>query len=435
MTGRWRRLRLFVVLGTLLLLVAYTGLDLWAGHRVNLAVARLEKQYGSLNEDTLRVAPAPAGDNRARVVRAAAALTALPPGTDRSLVSGAYYRFVQSPAPAPVPTDLRNFVAANRAAIRVADDVRIRRQSDWEVEYRYDGDRPPLMDMRTLSNAIYLAALMDLEAGRPEDAAKTIATGLAVSASLRQEGDLIVQLIRIVVGMEQCEAVHRVVIQSEPSRASLEELAAWLAENRRPNPARVALLSELKHVNAALTRLESGKLPGSGMMTELVRPSRLTRWYGSQFWLGPLARLSRPFIRLDRARYLQRVGDLLDVYAGPRPRPEFPSSAPGREAWLTRVNYMSSGLERSIDTFDRFNSLLGATELAVALRRFRLDHGTYPDELSALMPVYVANIPIDPFTGQPPVYARQGAGFHLRAQGGKNVPVAMVSALDWTVPK
>jgi hypothetical protein len=30
---------------------------------------------------------------------------------------------------------------------------------------------------------------------------------------------------------------------------------------------------------------------------------------------------------------------------------------------------MSGGLERTIDSVDRFNSTLGATELAVALRR------------------------------------------------------------------
>ena len=85
------------------------------------------------------------------------------------------------------------------------------------------------------------------------------------------------------------------------------------------------------------------------------------------------------------------------------------------------MSSMSRGLERAIEGFDQFNSTLNATELAVALRRFRLDHGTYPDALSALVPAYVARVPIDPFTGQPPVYARQGGGFHLHAEGGQCV--------------
>jgi len=51
---RRRRFRLFLVAGGLLLLIVYAGLDLWAAHRVNAAIARLEKQVGSLDENTLR---------------------------------------------------------------------------------------------------------------------------------------------------------------------------------------------------------------------------------------------------------------------------------------------------------------------------------------------------------------------------------------------
>jgi len=70
----------------------------------------------------------------------------------------------------------------------------------------------------------------------------------------------------------------------------------------------------------------------------------------------------------------------------------------------------------------------------VALRRFRLDHGSYPDELSALAPAYVASLPIDPFTGRPPIYARRGAGFELHAEGPKN-RTPRPPALDWIVEK
>jgi hypothetical protein len=274
-----------------------------------------------------------------------------------------------------------------------------------------------LLNIRTLGNATYLDGLLDLEAGRPEDAAKAIATGLAVSGSLRQEPALIVQLIRILVGMDQCEAVHRLVIQSEPSKASLEDLAKWLAENKTPDPARVGVISEMKHVNAAFTRLENGTFQPE--MAELLPFVSRRAWRIESepaFWLGPLARLERPLFRLARARYLLHVGDLLAVQAGPRPRPPFPQSASRvGSGWMPD---MSGGFERTIDTVDRFNS-----------------HGTYPDALAALVPAYVGGVPIDPFTGQPPVYARQGAGFHLHAEGGPHVPTVMVSALDWIVQK
>ncbi len=422
-TKHWRRVRLILLIGILVLLVVRVGLDLWANHRITVEIARLETQYGSLDESTLGVPPVPDSDNRARAVRAAAALTAFAPSKDLSELRRALGLFVKSPASTPVPDDLTAFVEANRDALRVADTASTRRLSDWEIDYRNGSDLPPFMEIRTLSDAIYLAALLDLEGGRPDDAARAITSGLAVSASLRQEPNLIAQLIRAAIGIQHFEAVQRLVTQAEPSKASLEELARRLVESRTPDLVHTGLLGELKHFNAALTHLENGNVHSAA--ADLVPRS--------PFWLGPLARLGRPLIRLVRIRYLQQVGYLLDVQAGPRPRPAF--AAPERWGWMRRLDNSTAGLERTIETGDLFNSELGATELAVALRRFRLDRGTYPDDLSALVPAYLASIPLDLFTGQPPVYARQGAGFRLRARPGTSVSSLAESALEWNVPK
>jgi hypothetical protein len=416
--SRLRKIWIVIIVGILLLLVARTGLDLWAGHRVNVEISRVEQQYGSLDERTLSAAPVPAGDNRARVIRAAAALTVPGPETNRPAFRGAL------PASAPVPPDLTAFVEANRLALRVADEARARRQSNWEADYTISrSNAPPWMDVRTLSNAIYLATRLDLHDGRPDDAARKIMSGLAVSASVRQEPDLIAQLIRCALGIQQFEVVQQLLIQAEPSKASLDELAKWLAENRMPDPMRLGLLSELKHFNAVLMRMEDGNV---------VRMNGAT---DSPFWLGPLARLGRPLIRLAQVRHLEQVGHLLDVQAGPRPRPAS-AAAPAASSWLQRLDNLGiAGLERTMDTSDLFNGELGAAELAVALRRFRIDQGHYPDALSALVPVYVADVPIDPSTGRPPVYSREGAGFRLRLQGGRNFSALMAAALDWNVPR
>jgi hypothetical protein len=94
----------------------------------------------------------------------------------------------------------------------------------------------------------------------------------------------------------------------------------------------------------------------------------------------------------------------------------------------------TAGLVRTIESGDLFASELNAAELAVALRRFRLDRGAYPDDLSALAPEYLASVPIDPFTGRPPVYTRKGAGFELHAEGPKN-RTPRPPELDWVVAK
>jgi hypothetical protein len=145
----------------------------------------------------------------------------------------------------------------------------------------------------------------------------------------------------------------------------------------------------------------------------------------------PLNWVGRPWVRLAWADCLEQMGQLLEVQAGPRPRPA------SRRITQQKVFCAGPALERAIDTGDAFNSGLGVAELAVALRRYRLEHGQYPDTLSGLVPAYVASVPIDPLNGEPPVYQRQGAGFRLQAaqSQAKIVSSQTAALLDWNVPR
>jgi hypothetical protein len=229
------------------------------------------------------------------------------------------------------------------------------------------------------------------------------------------------------VALQHVEAVQRLLTESEPSKASLDELSKWLSENRSPDPMHVGLLSELKVFNEAFARGEGTNAASRASAEALPGPVR--HLMGG----GPLAGLGRPFARLARLRYLQLLEDLLEAQTGGRPRPgSLPE--PPRWAVFKRFAYIAApGLERAMDTGDQFNSGLGLTELAVALRRFRLEHGQYPDTLSALVPTYLPSVPIDPFTGKQAVYERQGAGFRLHAEKGKYANSSTAAVLDWKV--
>jgi hypothetical protein len=403
-----------------LLLVAYGGLDLWAGYKLRAQIARLEARYGSLNEDTLRLRPVPAADNRARVVRAAAALVI--PGADTNKI----YQFVSREQSFPVPPEVRAFAEANRAATNLAAEIRTRSQSNWEIEPRDAGNQPNLLEIRTLSTALYATALLELEAGRADEASKTVTSGLAVAASLGQEWMLLPQLVRIAIAVQHFEAVEEVIVRSEPSKIALEDLARWLRESREPNPLQNGLVGEMKFANGVFETLETG---GPRNLDSL--PSNASVWRRT-----PARLLGRPFVRLARVRFLKEMERLLDVQSGPRPRP--PSAGYAMPAFWDVSGRLAlvfiPGLERAIETSDVFISALSATEIGVALRRYRLDNGSYPDDLSALAPSYLTTVPIDPFTGKPLVYARLGSGFTLHAEGGKS-SAPIKSALDWKVEK
>jgi hypothetical protein len=402
-----RRLRLFLLLGILVALVAGIGLDVWTRRQLDREVARLEGRYGSLRGRTLVAPPVGAEYNSARFVRAAAALTVRPSGTTYGMLMASVKDFEKQPASPTLPPDLQAFLDANTEAMRLAGEAIDRHQSSWDADYAGGGYVPRLLDIRTLSDAIALAAILDRKAGRDEEASRKTAAGLAVAASLRHEPSLISQLIRIAVATQQCEAARALIAGSAPSKAALETLARALADNRETDPMRVGLLAELRFGHGELVAMER----------------------------QPLGRIGRPFVRLAKMHYFREMERLIEIQAGRRPRPPFPDHPRyGRLDWRRFAARFVPGLERAIVSGDKHNSVLGVTEIGVALRRYRWDRGSYPDELSALVPAYLARLPIDPVTGRPPVYARRGAGFTLKAEIIRTYSSAD-AALEWAVAK
>lgn len=410
---RWlRRIGVVGIALVLLFLLVRTGVDLWASRRVNSQIAKLEAQYGSLDASTLTLPPVPEADNRARVMRAA---TALLSGHDE--VQASFRAYQAQKAPVPVPADLRAFVEKNQAALRVATEASVRGQSNWEAEYLTRANAPGLLEIRRLSNALYLAARVELDDRRADEAARSLHTGLVLSSSLRLEPSLITQLIRCAVALQQLEGVQRMLSDAEPSESALAMLATTLAENRTPTPMRVGFLAELKTFNDVLRRAADGDPDGYYALNLHVPWGRAT-------WLA------RPWFRVSHAHYLEELGSLISDEAGPRPRP---ASVEKPRRWSLFVPSARNGLERAMDTSDEHTSAVALTELAVGLRRYRLAKGDYPESLAALAPAYIASVPTDALTGKPFVYARQAAGFTLRSEHPKAVERPTTATLTWTV--
>jgi hypothetical protein len=414
-----RRRRLVVLLVALAMLLAWVGLDLWVGRTADATFARLQARYGPLDGQSIVAPHVPDKDNRALAVRAAALLT-LPAGYDAGL-SVALARFRNQDDSSPVPQEIGALAESNSEAIRIAELALDRRESSWDADYAGGGNLPPWFAVRRLSESLYTAARLDIRAGRSDDASRRIAVGLAVSASIKQEPSLLAQLIRIATATEHCEAIKRLIGSGDPSKDALARLAASLDDNRQPDPMQVALVAELRYDNGALTKMERGSSPDDfGVL-------------GMSFW-GRLGPIGRPFIRLARVESMRQLERLLAIQAGPRPRAPVQSSPPRFWSPRRRAFVVGQELLRAIDSGDTFNSVLGTTQIGVALRRYRLDRGEYPADLAALVPAYLERLPIDAATGQPPVYARRGAGFTLKSQGAFTSALAN-SALDWNVPR
>jgi len=418
----WQRAAGIAAVVVVLSLGGCAGFDVWAGHGLEAEIAHIEARYGSLDASAFQVPKVPDQDNRAHVVRAAAALTVRPSS----------YFWVNPVTPSPLTAELIQFVEANRAAIRTAGDIRARSQSNWDLEHQDVAYAVPWSTMNVLSTAIFMASMEHLDAGRADEAASTIVSGLGVAASMRQEPSMVLQQMRMGLASRPFMAVRRLLIESAPSAAALEEVARWLAENRVPDAMRLALLNDIRETNSMFARMENGQMDGNTV--SYLYPMTWPRGYS--VLVPPAALIGRPFVRVARVRYLRHMEQLLDAELGPRPRPALPEpEPPKRWALLDRLTEkFTAQTESYSDRGDDFMSQLGAAELAVALRRFRLDRGDYPDELSALVPAYLASVPGDPYTGRPIAYARQGAGFTLRATASRP-ELTKYFPMEWDVAK
>ncbi len=82
---------------------------------------------------------------------------------------------------------------------------------------------------------------------------------------------------------------------------------------------------------------------------------------------------------------------------------------------LSQILYPSS--ERGRTTFARKPAWLRGSILSLAVRLYRVEHGAYPVSLDALVPDYLEELLIDPFSSKPFVYSKAGDDFRLYSLG------------------
>jgi hypothetical protein len=381
---RGRRVLVILLLAVIAVLAARAVSDIWMGRRLKDEIARVEKQYGPLRYDPvrkldawkkwpMRIAP----DNRARMLDAAAAsITASSERMELDLVNVALRT--------PKGDVARAIAEQNRDAVQLAIRASRLRHSNWDITYIGEVDNVPnLMDHRNLSKVLVAAAESDADAGRADEAVADLAAGFAQAGSMRSEPASVMMVNAVATAAEQVDALKDILDRTEPSGAALASLQAAIEENLDGNPARAALLGELKHSRAKWALAESGWLWGRRFLDHTT-PTPPTAWMRAVGWFF------RPLIRYFAIRELADWARAVDAASAPRTQRAndmLPPSGPASvsPSWRPSAIQTAAGL---IDSGDRSIAQVGLTAIAVALRRFRLDRGAYPNALDELVPTY-----------------------------------------------
>jgi len=423
---RTRRLLVIILIVVFSVLAVRTVLDIWMGRRLNDEIARLETQYGPLRWDPVRKRNPWRGwprwlspENRARMIDAAAA---------RVVLSDANRELIYLPRTATTLTadQARAVADENRDAVQLAIRASRLQHSNWWVAYLAEPDGVPnLGNLHYLSTVLAIAARSDTDAGRTDDAVADVTAGFAQSAAMLAEPVAIMSVNAMSVVREQMDALSDILARAEPSGPALASLAVAIDENLPASPMREVMLGDLKHSVFVWPWIERGYFDGR-------RDPRTPSWW-TRAATSAAARLVRPVIRFMAERNLSDKAGAVDAASMPRNRRAAPFQTSGRAR---------SEVGALIDLGDDWTASVGLAADAVALRRFRLDHGAYPTTLDELVPTYLKAVPLNPYSGRQPEYVRQGAGFELHARvppipvppGSITIP-GRTSPWDWKVPR
>ncbi len=355
-------------------------------------------------------APCPDADNAARLWRAAANLLSIE-NEDKALLGRAFMDLVKlKPLEPSDRSALEGIAAKNQEALGL-----LHAMADKPC-FLYMDPRAPLAEtmipdavmMISATRLMGFDALLRAENGDVRSATERIRSGLGYTSKVAQEGTLISQLISVAetrMFLSFLEAVCR-------GRNVDDEILLRFIADLEPSPWRERLARSLSGERTLALERGSAVIKGGSRVMAGERPSdRLLYW------------LLRPILK-DEVRWQQKkLAEMERIAREPyfqqrellKTDPVFSESVP----WYFKLTGFWEG--GAFGEVFLKSAQLEATFLAartgLACRLYKSRNGSYPESLEALVPGILAEVPIDPFTGKPFVYRREGEGFIVYSLG------------------
>lgn len=280
---------------------------------------------------------------------------------------------------------------------------------DTYEDIDYDAQFARWNAVRTSATMTALAALIDTTRGDRESAFHVI-EGMTRFETVREPfmmGDL-VRLSTIVQFTDIVQDVLGVADWSEKQLASFQQIVREfrLREMRSKSVADTAV-SEVHFLRLALDAKDTQDDEfEDGPAWYLRPPIALIEWlvaYEKRVYLTALEKV-RIVIQTDPARLYESEAFRSEWTLEPEERSFLEERLRGLEGTQFYVQTMLTGKARELATFQ-------ALEMALAVERYRLANGSLPATLDALLPKYLGELPVDPFSGTPPILRTSSDSF------------------------
>ncbi|CAN5237366.1 hypothetical protein BH10PLA2_BH10PLA2_18030 [soil metagenome] len=230
---------------------------------------------------------------------------------------------------------------------------------------------------------------------------------LYASRAIGDEQFLISQLVRIACDTAAVEQLERMLAYGQASDKALLDLQKELEKQSRTPYFLNGMRGERAGVDYLLDNVQRGEITAaqfrqiqkqtSSMTFNPLRPSRNEWLVELEAWRAYLN------IRGERAQLLHLMNKIIELAKQPSWE-----GAYAIEALITEESKRSPRLSDIIGSIyllafadARSVAILRTAYTAVAVERFRLAKGRWPNNLAELVPLYLEAVPLDPFDGQP----------------------------------
>jgi hypothetical protein len=260
---------------------------------------------------------------------------------------------------------------------------------------------PHLATLKGISQIVRLRAVARLAAGQNTEALSDAKLGLRLADALKAEPLLISQLVRMSMLQIGLQAIWESLAHHRWNEAQLAEIQSELARVRVLEDYRPAIRGERALANAAIDDLRTGRLPLS-VMDDVGSGAAMDR--GSYLrWIVPDGWFFENQVTLNRL-YQERCLPLVDATEH-RVNVSLARDADNAPELKSRglhnifAQLLFPAVSKSALKFAHGQTMVDLATVGCALERFRSAHGSYPEQLEALVPRYIERIPVDVITG------------------------------------
>jgi hypothetical protein len=286
-----------------------------------------------------------------------------------------------------------------------------------------------LSHLGTLQDASRIFTLRlqaNLAVGNSAAAFEDFQDAMQAHRAIRHEPTMISGLTRSSVLINLLNAVGEGLKDEAWNETELQKIEAELASISVWEDCRLALASERAMVNAM-----HNEIAAFSVRERIAHFSKITSLLSGNPQLGAslIGLIPRRVFRDNQLRQNQYFDELTARVSadGWRYDPNGPTPSDGARItgyvdtyyfFLARISapvYASVTLR-----YESLASLVDRTRVAIALERFRLAHGSFPETLDELVPQFLSALPVDLYTQKPLIYRRKEGGTFLLYGVGKN---------------